>query len=276
MASANGVTTTTHTHAVTSSANPGAVASLLASDASGYLTLVKLNTDTIADKSGANLTLAPAGDVIFDPTGNDLLPRTNYDLNLGAINKKYLTLHAAELWVETLVAQNTIATIGGRILVGPTTTLTVDIAPGDTTIAVKHNEMAIGDRIYLEADGKVEFMAVTAGPVGAGPYQYTVTRDLDGTGATPWYAGDAVFNTGTTGDGFIDIYSLRSVKSATQYGPALVGNIRNSATFNDWSEHWAIGSLKGLYGYGTTTYGAFGKRRHPATYDGGWTNGIGS
>jgi hypothetical protein len=260
VSSANGVTTTTHTHAVTSSANPGAAASLLASDASGYLTLVKLNTDTIADKSGANLTLSPAGDVIFDPTGNDLLPATNYDLNLGAINKKYLTLHAAELWVETLVAQDTIATIGGRILVGPTTTLTVDRAAEDTTFVFKHNEIAIGDRIYMEADGKIEFMAVTAGPVGAGPYQYAVTRDLDGTGANAWYAGDAVFNTGTTGDGFIDIYSLRSVKSATQYGPAIVGNIRNSATYNDWSEHWAIGNLNGVYGYGVTTYGAaFGK-----------------
>ena len=110
-----------------SSDNPGAAASILASDALGYLSLVRLKTDTLADKSGANLTIAPAGDVTFNPGGKDLLPYTNYDLNIGSINKKYLTLHAAELWVETLVAQNTMATIGGRVLVAPTTALTIDL-----------------------------------------------------------------------------------------------------------------------------------------------------
>lgn len=202
-----------------------------------------------------DVMLAPAGDLILDPVGNDVLPNTNYDINLGLIGRKYLTVHAAELWVETLVAQDTIATIGGRILVGPTTVLMFDIGTGNTTIYVKHNELAVGDRIYLEADGKVEFMAITAGPTGAGPYGYTVTRNLDGSGANSWYAGDAVFNTGAAGDGFIDIYSVHGVKSATQYGPTIVGNVRNSATYNDWSEAWAIGNLNGLYGYSTNTYG---------------------
>lgn len=252
---------TNHTHAITSSSNPGAAASLLASDASGFLTLVKLSTDTLTDKSGGNLTISPTGDVIFNPTGNDILPTTNYDLNIGSLSKKYLTLHAAELWVETLVAQDTIATIGGRILVGPTTVLTADLAAIDTTITVKHNEMANGDRVYLEANGSVEFMAITSAASGsAGAYTYSVTRNLDGSGANQWYAGDAVFNTGTTGDGFIDVYSLRSVKSATQYGPTIVGNVRNSSTYNDWSEVWAVGNLNGVYGYGADTYGsAFGK-----------------
>ncbi len=213
--------------------------------------------------SGGNLTVAPTGDFIFDPVGNDILPNAGYDLNIGSLSKKYLTFHAAELWVETLVAQYTIATIGGRVVVGPTTMLTVDLgdAVGDTTITVKHNEMTSGDRVYLEANGFVEFMSIDSAAGGsAGAFTYTVTRDLDGTGRNLWYAGDAILNTGTTGDGFIDIYSYRSVKSATQYGPAIVGNIRNSATYNDWTEHWAIGNLNGVYGYGATTYGAaFGK-----------------
>jgi hypothetical protein len=246
-----------HTHAITSSSNPGAAASILATDSSGFLTVVKLSTDTLADKSGGNLTISPAGDVIFDPNGNDLLPNTGYDLNLGSLAKKYLTLHAAELWVETLVAQNTIATIGGRILVGPTTTLTRDLTDVATTIYVKHNEMASGDRVYLEANAKVEFMSVDSAPTleAEGDYSYTVTRNLDGTGANVWNAGDAMFNTGTTGDGFIDIYSVAGVKAGTEYGPAIAGNVRNSATYNDWSTHWAIGNLNGVYGYGVTTYG---------------------
>jgi hypothetical protein len=250
-----------HTHAITSSSNPGAAAALLATDASGFLTLVQLNTDTLADKSGGNLTIAPTGDVVFNPAGKDLLPNANYDLNFGALSKKYLTLHAAELWVETLVAQNTLATISGRILVLTTNILIADCAPAATTIDVKYNNLSNGDVVYLEASGKIEFMQVTssASVIGGG-YRYAVTRNLDGSGADQWYAGDAVANTGQTGSGFIDLYSARGVKSASESGPTIVGNVRNSATYNDWSPMWAIGNLNGLYGYGATTYGAaFGK-----------------
>lgn len=205
--------------------------------------------------TSSNLTLAPAGDVVLDPVGNEVLPGLGYDINLGSLGKKYLTLHCAELWVETLVAQDTMATIGGRILVGPTTVLTEDLGSGETTITVKHNQMSSGDRVYMEADSKVEFMSIDSGPSGVGPYTYSVTRNLDGTGANDWYAGDAMFNTGTTGDGFIDIYSVAGVKSGTIYGPAITGNVRNSGTYNDWSEHWAIGQLNGVYGYGVPTSG---------------------
>jgi hypothetical protein len=107
------------------------------------------------------------------------LPTTNYDINLGSLGKKYLTLHAAELWVETLVAQNTIATIGGRILVGPTTKLTRDIVgsvpgPEDTTIYVEHNQIASGDVLYMEANGQLEWIQATSGPSGVGPYSGNV------------------------------------------------------------------------------------------------------
>lgn len=211
-------------------------------------------SDTIA--APANLNLVPVGDLILNPTGNDVLPATNYDINLGMLSQKYLTLHAAELWVETLVAQNTIATIGGRILVLPTNILTVDIGVGETTISVKYNNLANGDRVYMEADGKVEFMAVTSGPSGVGPYTYTVTRNLDGSGANQWWAGDAIANTGQTGNGFIDLYSVRGVRAGTEIGPSIVGNVRLSSTYDDWAPRWAIGNLNGLYSYGADTYGA--------------------
>lgn len=200
-----------------------------------------------------NLTLNPTGDLVLAPTGTDILPDVGYTHNLGAISNKYLTLHAAELWVETLVAQNTIATIGGRVLVAPTTTLTADLAPASTTISVKHNSLANGDRVYLEADGKVEWLAVSSSASGSGPYTYTVTRNLDGSGANQWYAGDAVLNTGTTGKGFIDLYSLSGVLSGS--GPTVVGNVRTGTTYNQIAPRWAVGNLNGLYGYGAETYG---------------------
>ncbi len=393
-------------------------------DANNYMAF---SIDSVADAtlsltssgSGASFTFDIEGSIFFDPEGNNVNPVINYDVNLGQINKKYLSLYVAELWADTLVAQETIATIGGRILVGPTTRLTQDLDVADTSIFVEHNQMTSGDVVYLEKDLKVEFLSITGNAVesaellsnvgfetgGAGDpdfwaswietasdgtlanettlfnlgvdavkmtagasvdtrihqdgtvvadtrhkltfwtrgdgtysgrfrvedrdalvdiiplrsagnatttyarksiffttpagcttvrvyfycadtvsgvcyfdngqhgdplidenmlmeaeYSYTVTRDLDGTGANDWLTGDAVFNTGQTGDGFIDLYSLRGLIPGTTTGPTIVGNVRSSATFNDWTEHWAIGNLKGLYGYGSDTYGAgFGK-----------------
>lgn len=179
--------------------------------------------------SGTYLRVERTGATIDSMTLGGALtqPDTGYFQNLGSLSRKFLTLHAAELWVETLVAQNTIATIGGRVLIGPTTTLTSDLTSGATSIIVKHNQMVSGDRVYMEANGKVEFLAVTSGASGSGPYTYSVTRDLDGTGANAWTAGDAVFNTGQTGSGFIDLYS---VNSATFAGLQAIFNFNASGS----------------------------------------------
>ncbi len=229
-------------------------------------TLTFTGAQNITSTGSSNLTITPTGDLILDPADNYVNPNLNYDINLGAINKKYLTLHAAELWAETLVAQNTLATIGGRILVGPTTSLTRDLSgsgAGSATIFVKHNQMSGSDIAYMEAGGKVEFMRIisSASTITSGSeYSYNVTRNLDNSGANDWYAGDAVFNTGHIGSGFMDLYSISGITGSSTYGPAIVGNVRNSLTYNDWSEHWAIGQLHGLYGYGVDTWGvAFGK-----------------
>jgi len=47
-----------------------------------------------------------------------------------------------------------------------------------------------------------------------------------GSGANTWYAGDAVFNTGNEGEGFIDLYSDSGVFPGSTYGPTIVGNVR--------------------------------------------------
>ena len=266
--SGGGILDANRTITLASSSNPGIAASVLATDASGFLSLVRLNTDTIGDKSGGNLTIAPTGDVTFNPTGKDILPLTNYDLNIGAINKKYLTLHAAELCVETLVTQSTMATIGGRITVAPPTTLTIDVGVGYSMIEVKHNNLVIGDIIYLESNGKVEWIGITSNAIPSGSnFLNNVTRNLDGSGANDWYAGDTVLNTGQVGDGYIDIYSMRSIRSASQVGPTIVGNVRTGTTYNNILETWAIGNLNGLYGYGADTYGVgFGRYANNSSY----------
>lgn len=158
-------------------------------DASNYASFTvdstgKLLLTTTTNSSSGNLELQPVGDLIVDPGGNDLLPDTAYDINIGALQKKFLTLHVAELWVESLVAQDTIATIGGRILVAPTTTLTRDMAPSDTTIYVTHNQMTSGDIGYLEAQGKVEFIVITSSAAASAELLSNGGFETAGTGGT--------------------------------------------------------------------------------------------
>lgn len=149
---------------------------------------------------------------------------------------------------------------GGRQLIGPSTQLASNLSTSATSIDVMHNQLASGDRIYLESApggvSQIEYLAVTSAASGTGPYTYSVTRNLDGSGANAWIAGDPVFNTGQTGSGFIDLYAARGLKSSSEVGPSVVGNIRNSATYNDWTPRWAIGNLNGLYGYSSNIFGA--------------------
>jgi hypothetical protein len=214
--------------------------------------------------SDGDINSEPADqDLVAELTGlRDFLPGQGYSGRLGLLTRKWLSLSAAELQVETLVAQDTIATIGGRVLVGPTTQLTTDIPAASAAINVKHNNLVSGDVIYLEANGQVEFMRITSSAGAGSPfgaYAYTVTRNLDGSGANDWPGGAAAFNTGQTGAGFIDLYALRGTKAGTELGPTIVGNVRTSSAYNAWAPRWAIGNLQGIYGYTGATYGsAFG------------------
>lgn len=132
-----------HTHAITSSSNPGAAASLLASDAAGKIQLVQVGlgvapayplhildtgvqarlaydsthlTDVYVD-SGGNLKLAPTGVLIINAGGDAVVPNINYSGALGQPNRKWLTLDVAELHAEILVAREKVVTIGGRFMV---------------------------------------------------------------------------------------------------------------------------------------------------------------
>lgn len=215
-----------------------------------------------------DLTLAPAASLKLGPVGGTTLPTTPYGVALGTLQAKFRSLAVGELYTETLVAQETVATIGGRIVVCPTTALVEDLAAGATTLTVKHNNLASGDVLYMESAGTVEFLRVTSGATGApGAWSYTVERDKDGgPGNHAWAAGDAVVNTGQAGAGFIDVYSVRGLKSHLEAGPTIVGNVRTASgtsetnpnvnAHNAWEPRWAVGHLNGLYGQTGGVYGA--------------------
>lgn len=115
--------------------------------------------------------LAMAADSIV--TDTELVrPERSYETSLGTPQKKWLSVHAAELWIDQLVAQQTRATIGGKVFVGPTSTLADPAAGIDdfadpkphkdqyNYIRVKHNAFSFGDVLTMEARGRVEFVRV--------------------------------------------------------------------------------------------------------------------
>jgi hypothetical protein len=163
--------------------------------------------------------------VLWGTTTTNVRPTAHNQTSLGLDNVRYNALFASELYTQALVARETIATVGGRFLVGPTTVLMADLSTSATTINVKHNNLKNGDRVYLEGFGKIEWLAITSEYSGtASPFTYTVTRNLDTSGANSWIAGDAVFTTGLVGDGHIDLYSDRSAKSRHSYGAEVLSS----------------------------------------------------
>ena len=203
---------------------------------------------TELDLSSGDFTLDIAGDIILDAGGGDIEPGST-EVNIGKLNNKFGTIHAKSLMVETLVAQDTLATIGGRILVGQTTELTTAVETGDETIYVKHGTFSNNDYVCLQANGKFEIMKLTGAPGGSGPYTHTVSRSLDGGDPQAWDVGDAVFNIGgSAGDGFIDLYSIHGLDNTNDEGPTIVGNIRTGTSWNNWEAMWAIGNLDNIYG----------------------------
>lgn len=205
----------------------------------------------LVDTASGSLTLSPAGTAVL-PTGS-------IQKDLGDYNRKWRSLYAAELYVETLVAQDVLATIGGRIMVAPTTKTISDTNSSQTTIEVEHNNIT-GAYIYMAtAPGgmaQVEVMRVTAGPtVIAGGYRYTVQRNIDGSGANGWVAGSAVANIGATaGQGWIDLTSTNTVYN--HLGPTMTIYSRTGMTaWTDAKPVVSIGNLRSWVDYGADEFG---------------------
>lgn len=139
-----GLTVEANAVRLTSSSNPGAAAAVLATNASGHTQVVRLGAgvapayplharsaagaqarleydatyfaDLIVD-SGGNLKLQPEGLLVLNAGGEAFVPIINYSGDLGLPNRKWLTLHVAELQAEILVAREKVVTIGGRFMV---------------------------------------------------------------------------------------------------------------------------------------------------------------
>lgn len=209
---------------------------------------------------GSAVNIRSNATVYGDATiAGNLLPDVANTRSIGSITKPWLTIDVSEFRARTIVAQDVMSTIGGVLNILPTSVLTADVGTGDLSITVKHNLFATGDVVWLQKFGQFEAMRIAGSATGTtGLYIYLVDRNLDASGANAWVTGDGVQNTGTTGDGMIEMYATSGVTSGT-VGPTIVGNVRTGTAYNAMAPRWAIGNLNGLYGYSTDTPGvAFG------------------
>lgn len=250
-----GLSATNTLAVLTPSANVSSgIERILKSSSTGNLNLASLTTILI--NASAELTLNPIGNIILDSQAGATIPGGSIQDDLGAYNRKWKTLFAAELYVETLVAQDVIATIGGRIMVAPTTSLIADVSSVANTIDVKHNNLQNGDFVVLQTApsgvAQIESMRITSSAtIVSGGYRYTVTRNLDGTGANAWVAGDAVVD---ITDGYIDLTSTSTMLN--HFGPVIAIYDRTSVgSWNGLTPVTAMGNLRNFVDISTDTYG---------------------
>jgi hypothetical protein len=230
---------------------------------------VSANLDFIgADRNitaSANLLVLPVGNLTLDPTSTFVYPGSNYKTNLGGYARKWATLFVAEIYAETLVASSVMATIGGRIIVAPSSSLVSDINSSVTTIDLKH-QFAAGTYIYLETiNGTLPQMESiklnTTGVLTSGFYRYTGVTRGSGGAAVAWTAGDSVVSFGSAiGDGYIDHASVKTAidlpLGGQKIGPTVTVYSRTStATWKDLAPVVSMGQLRGFIGIATSTFG---------------------
>lgn len=109
-------------------------------------------------------TASVANGLYFGPAVRQVGPDQDFTTDLGSFPSQFANLWIRNLWATTLVAQDVISTIGGAVLVTPTTKLEAAVTGSATTFLTTHNEMAANDVAYIQDNLQTEFVQVTAGP----------------------------------------------------------------------------------------------------------------
>ena len=212
--------------------------------------------------SGTQVTHAIGGSTVFQTSADRVNPAASMFKDLGDYNRKWRTGFFAELYAETLVAQDVMATIGGRVMVAPTSKLVADVASGGSTVTLhlEHNSFAVGTYLYMMAAPggvpQIEAFKITSGPTGsAGDYSYVCNRNLDGTGSNAWVIGDAVVSTGSAaGHGYIDITATQTIHN--HFGPTITHYVRTSTgTWNSVAPVVTAGNLRSFVDYTGDEFG---------------------
>ena len=205
---------------VDAASDPQTTARVLASDAGGLLTLQSLKMR------------------------GDLLPFAPDGANIGSSSYPFLTGHISELY-GTRFIEETIQVAGGHwIIPKSSATLASPLNTSATTLSVEASQAwSVGDWLILREVGQVEYMKVT----GGSGTSWTVTRNMDGSGANSWGNPTAVVNLGGTAGGWLE----------AQGGTTSAFSVwrRTGTSYANVLEVARLGNLNGVFGVATEQYG---------------------
>jgi len=149
--------------------DPGILASVLRTNNDGHLSLVQLNTDTIKDKGGSDISISPTGDIKLNPTGAQIRVMPSHTIQsdnfasqttgwgidyAGGGDFRYL--FADELHAKSFIADLEQALAGGQIICKSVavlySTFTAPAAGGVTTLTVRDLPSATGMAVFVNGD----------------------------------------------------------------------------------------------------------------------------
>ena len=276
---------------LTSSSNPGAAAAILASDASGYLNLVRLvlsdrlRTPTIDTASGP-LTLQPANNVVSLPSAV-AVQTANYASQLtgwratyaGEADFRYLFVD--EMHAKSFIADLEQALAGGQIISKSVAMVaeafTVPAAGAAATLRVRDLPSAANMAVFVSGDVvRLRTFSRSGGSLTIADAWGVVTSYADGTGgnegtqtwtftrssapnAGAMAAGTViqpdsiVLDYGTTGNGFYEVNAIDGAYGLNSPYARIVSWTTHPATGQ--ALRVQMGNLRGVYGYASTVYG---------------------
>lgn len=238
-----------------------------------------------------DLGLFAHANIVTEPRAGAIVPNEPHTQSIGSYSYPYSTMYIDEVIANILVARNILTTIGGHLVVAPTSKLKqeiesddfVDLGGGpqwkfriDKTFPVQ-----VGDYLLMRGNTNVGTQQVEVLEVVTiltsqydGEYLLDCYRGVDGTPLNTWPENSAVVNVRKQGRpfGLIDLYSEEAYFDAGK-GPAIVFRARDSqypASSQPWYDltiQAAFGNLGGRYGFNADTYGiGIGQDRPDAAY----------
>lgn len=271
------------------SSNPGAAASILATDASGYLTTVRHTvTDYLfVNTSVANIYLKDTStgwqsstSLVINPQANNSLQTTNFTSGLvgwswnatGDAEANNLTLRGALR--SAILLYNAVLTTAGTQLITPSagklktdftipasptygsTDFVIDVVDQDGLTHAASQLFAINDIIYLK-DGisGYTYFKISAVSDQTTFWRYTATIQC-GTNNITYRAGLGIADFKQSGAGFI-------IQTADQANAPYIQMATHAGTFSSMNSSGTlvvtpqlrVGNLNGSYGYAADTYG---------------------
>lgn len=280
VSTANSASGTTHSHAITSSSNPGAVATLLASDSGGMLTLVNVLHTSNSYIRDTSTGFTSPGTTVVSPLAGNAFRSTSFTSGLvgwnigadgsaefenadirGAIHAGVIVYNAQLATAGTLGVFQSAAKLKTDITVtaSPTynsSTFTIDVTDQDGLTHAASQLFGVNDILQLK-DGLTgrTWFKVTAASDLVTFWRYTATI-MAGTSNVTYRAGLGVADYGVSGKGFI-------IATADQTNAPYIQMATHAATFTSLDANGTLtvtpqqrtGNLNGSYGYNADVFG---------------------